>query len=120
MLETLMIRYMYKVYKKNLDSTISAVEAKILKILGFQNGGKRVAPVGQECRIMALVGARASHLQHLKKQIFIYLNIKLSHSMNGSNVWGSLAPYGDVLPFFVQMEYLATRQEVFFFRNCHN
>ena len=38
---------MYKVYKKNLDSTISVVERKILKILGFQNAGKRVAPVGQ-------------------------------------------------------------------------
>ena len=38
------------------------------------------------------------------KQIFVYLNIKLSHSMNGSNVWGSLVPFGDVLS--VQMEYL--------------
>ena len=28
---------------------------------------------------------------------YIYMNKKLSHSisMNGSNVWGSLAPYGD-------------------------
>ena len=41
---------MCKVYKKNLDPTISAVEAKILKILGFQNGGNRVAPVGQKSR----------------------------------------------------------------------
>ena len=30
--------------------------------------------------------------------LFVYLNIKLSYSMNGSNVWGSLTPYGDVLP----------------------
>ena len=54
MLEALMIRYNGTCTKttklmKNLDSTISAVEAKILEILGFQNGGKRVAPVGQEC-----------------------------------------------------------------------
>ena len=34
------------------------------------------------------------------KLIFLYLNIKLSHSVNGSNVWGSFAPYGDVLPLF--------------------
>ena len=31
-------------------------------------------------------------------RIFEVLNIKLSHSMNGSDVWGSSAPYGDVLP----------------------
>ena len=41
--------------------------------------------------------------------------------MNGSNVWGSLAPYGDALPF-VQMEYL--QMEYFPFKtgiiaNCH-
>ena len=53
-----MKRYMYKVNKKNLDSTISAVEAKILKILGFQNEGKRVAPMGKE---HSTSGARASH-----------------------------------------------------------
>ena len=36
------------------------------------------------------------------KLIFVYFNIKLSHSVNGSksNVWGSLEPYGDVLPLF--------------------
>ena len=34
------------------------------------------------------------------KWIFVYLDIKLSHSVNGSDVWGSSAPYGDVLPVF--------------------
>ena len=64
--------------------------------------GKRVAPVGvgQKSRITALVGARASPPRLLKKQIFRYLNIKLSPSMNGSNVWCSLAFYGDVLSLF--------------------
>ena len=33
-------------------------------------------------------------------RILEVLNIKLSHSMDGSNVWGSLAPYGDVLSLF--------------------
>ena len=35
--------------------------------------------------------------------------MKLSHSVNGSNVWGLLAPYGDVFPR-VQMEYLQNKQ----------
>ena len=38
------------------------------------------------------------------------MNIKLSHSVNGFNVWGSLiVPYGDVLPL-VQMEYLQDKE----------
>ena len=32
--------------------------------------------------------------------VVLDLNIKLSHSVNGSNVWGSLAPFGDDLPVF--------------------
>ena len=58
---------MYKVYKKNLDSTISTVKTKILGILGFQNGSKSVAPVGQEGCTSAPLGARVSHLRLSKK-----------------------------------------------------
>ena len=46
---------------------------------------------------------RGNITQRVKKiflKIFIYLNIKLSHSINGSDVWGSSAPYDDVLPVF--------------------
>ena len=39
-------------------------------------------------------------LHSLSKYLYSYLNIKLSHSMNGSDIWGSSAPYGDVLPVF--------------------
>ena len=38
------------------------------------------------------------------------MNIKLRHSVNGSNVWGSLAPYGDVATPLVQMEYLQDKE----------
>ena len=38
--------------------------------------------------------------------------------MNGSDVWGSSVPYGDVLPR-VQMEYLQ-KERVFSIQNCHN
>ena len=42
------------------------------------------------------------------KLIFVYLNIKLSHSVNGSNVWRS---FGTLWwrPPLVQMEYLTTK-----------
>ena len=46
---------------------------------------------------------RGNITQRVKKiffKIYVYLNIKLSHSMNGSDVWDSSAPYGDVLPVF--------------------
>ena len=43
---------------KNLDSTISAAEAKILEILGYQNGGKGVAPVGRVVESEDFLGFR--------------------------------------------------------------
>ena len=42
------------------------------------------------------------------KLIFVYLNIKLSHSVNGSNVWGSFGTFWWRTPL-VQMEYLTTK-----------
>ena len=42
------------------------------------------------------------------KLIFLYLNIKLSHSVNGSNVWGSFGTFWWCTPL-VQMEYLTTK-----------
>ena len=42
------------------------------------------------------------------KLIFVHLNIKLSHSVNGSNVWGSFGTFW-WRPPLVQMEYLTTK-----------
>ena len=42
------------------------------------------------------------------------MNIKLSYSMNGSNVWSSLAPYGDALPWFKWNIY--KRRSIFLFK----
>ena len=42
------------------------------------------------------------------KLIFVYLNIKLSHSVNGSNVWGSFVTLWRRPPL-VQIEYLTTK-----------
>ena len=52
------------------------------------------------------------------KLIFVYLNIKLSHSVNGSNVWGSFGTFWWCPPL-VQMEYLTTK-EVLSLQNWHN
>ena len=70
--------------------------------------GKRVAPVGQEGRTSAPLGARGSHLGTLGSKSVAHTTFKkvnihilnILHSMNGSNVWGSLAAYGDALPLF--------------------
>ena len=58
--------------------------------------------------------SKVMKLHSLSKYLYIklYLNVKLNHSVNGSNVWGSLAPYGD--EYSIQMEYLR-RQGVFSF-----
>ena len=45
------------------------------------------------------------------------MNIKLSHSVNGSNVWGSLAPYGDASPCSNE---IFTKEGVLSLQNCHN
>ena len=60
--------------------------------------------------------SKVSKLHSLSKYAK-YLNIKLSHSMNGSNVRGSLSPYGDASPC---SNGIFTRQGVFSFQNCHN
>ena len=46
-----------------------------------------------------------------------YLKINLSHSVNGSDVWGSSAPFGDASP---SSNGIFTRQEVISFQNCRN